>query len=289
MKKLIDVCQIDAFTDEPFRGNPAGVVYSDDLTEEDMQLIAREFNVSETAFISKSNEADFTLRWFTPTVEVKLCGHATVASIHYLRQMGIIKENSSLTFKTLSGILKCSTQNGIHSLSIPIPELKIFEGNKEKIIKALNSEKAVNPEKFPFILDDGGYLYIYVSSLSELMNIKPNYQELLQLSLAREGFDAYTLYTTETVEKDNHAHLRFFAPYYGIDEDPVTGSANGPLLLVLRKLGLIEQNTEGKIYKFEQGDVLGRKGRINVSCSVLNHELRISGKAVTVFKGELNF
>ncbi len=110
MKKLIDVCQIDAFTDEPFRGNPAGVVYSDELSTEEMQLIAREFNASETAFISKSSEANFNLRWFTPTVEVKLCGHATVASIHYLLQQGIIQENSFLTFKTLSGILKCSTQ-----------------------------------------------------------------------------------------------------------------------------------------------------------------------------------
>ena len=287
MKKLIDVCQIDAFTDEPFRGNPAGVVYSDELTNEEMQFISREFNVSETAFISKSTEADFNLRWFTPTVEVKLCGHATVASIHYLTQMGIIQENSSLTFKTLSGILKCSTKYGIHSLSLPVPELKIFEGNKEKIIKALNGEKAVDPAKFPFILDDGGYLYIYVSSLSELMNIKPNFRELFNLSFARKGYDAFTLFTTETIEKDNHAHLRFFAPYYGIDEDPVTGSANGPLLLVLRKLGLVEQNTEGKIYTFEQGDVIGRKGRVNVSYSPSKNDLTISGKAVTVFKGDL--
>ena len=287
MKKLINVCQIDAFTDEPFRGNPAGVVYSDELNKEEMQFIAREFNVSETAFISKSTKADFNLRWFTPTVEVKLCGHATVASIHYLTQMGIIQENSSLTFKTLSGILKCSTKYGIHSLSLPVPELKIFEGNKEKIIKVLNGEKAVDPAKFPFILDDGGYLYIYVSSLSELMNIKPNFRELFKLSFARKGYDAFTLFTTETIEKDNHAHLRFFAPYYGIDEDPVTGSANGPLLLVLRKLGLVEQNTEGKIYTFEQGDVLRRKGRVNVSYSLSKNDLTISGKAVTVFKGDL--
>ncbi len=63
------------------------------------------------------------------------------------------------------------------------------------------------------------------------MNIKPNFRELLDLSSARKGYDAFTLFTTETIEKDNHAHLRFFAPYYGIDEDPVTGSANGPLLL----------------------------------------------------------
>ena len=289
MKKLIDVCQIDAFTDEPFRGNPAGVVYSDELSKEEMQLIAREFNASETAFISKSVESDFNLRWFTPTVEVKLCGHATVASIHYLKQRGIIQDNSSFNFKTLSGILKCSTQNGIHSLSLPIPELKIFEGNKEEIIKALNGGKVINPGKFPFILDNGGYLYIHVSSLRDLMNIKPNFRELLELSLARKGYDTFTLFTSETIEKDNHAHLRFFAPYYGINEDPVTGSANGPLLLVLRKLGLIEKNTEGKRYRFEQGDVLGRNGRIIVSYSPSKNELTISGKAVTVFKGELTF
>jgi trans-2,3-dihydro-3-hydroxyanthranilate isomerase len=289
MKKLINVYQIDAFTDEPFRGNSAGVVYSDELSSEEMQLIAREFNVSETAFISKSDEVDFNLRWFTPKVEVKLCGHATIASIHYLTQMRIIQDNSTLTFKTLSGTLKCSTKNGIHSLSIPVPELKVFEGNKEEIIKALNGEKVFIAGKFPFILDDGGYLYIHVSSLSYLMSIKPNFRELLDLSSARKGYDAFTLFTTETIEKENHAHLRFFTPYYGIDEDPVTGSANGPLLLVLRKLGLIEENTEGKTYRFEQGDVLERKGRINVSYSPSKNELTISGKAVTVFKGELTF
>jgi trans-2,3-dihydro-3-hydroxyanthranilate isomerase len=289
MKKLNDVCQIDAFTDEPFQGNSAGVVYSDELTKEEMQLIAREFNVSETAFISKSTEADFNLQWFTPTVEVKLCGHATIASIHYLKQMRIIPDNSSLTFNTLSGILKGSTKNGIHSLGLPVPDLKIFEGNKEEIINALNCSNAIDQEKFPFILDDGGYLYIHISSLSELINLKPDYKAIMDLSSARKGYDAFTLFTTETIEKENHAHLRFFAPFYGIDEDPVTGSANGPLLLVLRHLGLIEENTEGKTYTFEQGDVLGRKGRINVSYLSLKNELSISGKAVTVFKGELTF
>jgi len=289
MKKYVDAYQIDAFTDEPFKGNPAGVVYSDELSAEEMQLIAREFNVSETAFISKSSEADFNLRWFTPTVEVKLCGHATIASIHYLLQRGIIQDNYSITFKTLSGILKCQTQNGIHSLSLPVPELKLFEGNREEIIEALNGEKVINPKKFPFIIDDGGYLYIYISSLNELMNLKPDYKALLDLSSKRKGYDAFTLFTTETIESGNQAHLRFFAPYYGIDEDPVTGSANGPLLLVLRYLKLIKENTEGKTYTFEQGDVLGRKGRINVSFSQSKNELIISGKAVTIFKGELNF
>jgi PhzF family phenazine biosynthesis protein len=206
-----------------------------------------------------------------------------------LKQTGIIRDNSSFTFNTLSGILNGSTRNGIHSLGLPVPELKIFEGNKEEIIKALNCSNEINSEKFPFILDDGGYLYIHISSLSELMNLKPDYKALLDLSSQRKGYDAFTLFTTETIEKENHAHLRFFAPYYGIDADPVTGSANGPLLLVLRHLGLIEESTEGKSYTFEQGDGLERIGRVNVAFSSSKNELQIAGKAVTVFKGELTF
>ena len=289
MKKLNDVFQIDAFTELPFNGNPAGVVYSDDLNKEEMQLIAQEINVSETAFLSKSKEADFNLRWFTPSIEVKLCGHATIASIHYLVQKGLLENNSTVTFNTLSGILKCSAANGIYSLNLPVPKLSVFEGDKIEITNALSGGKIINTEKIPFILDDGGYLYIYVSALKELMNLKPDFKMLLDLSSARNGYDAFTLFTTETIEKRSNAHLRFFAPYYGINEDPVTGSANGPLLLVLRRLGLIKENTEGKTYTFEQGDIMGRKGRINISYSHSKNELKIAGRAVTVFRGELTF
>ncbi len=289
MKKLSDVCQISAFTDKPFNGNPAGVVYADGLLPEEMQLIAREFNVSETAFISKSREADFNLKWFSPSVEIKLCGHATIASVHFLRQQEIIKDNSIVTFSTLSGILKCKTSNGVHSLILPVPELSEFNGNKDEIIRALSVEKLIETGKFPFILDDGGYLYIHVSSIDELMNYKPDFKSILEITSARNGYDAITLFTTETIEKGNHAHLRFFAPYYGINEDPVTGSANGPLLLVLRKLGLIDENTEGKVFTFEQGDAVGRKGRIIVTYSPEKNELMISGRAFTIFKGDLTF
>ena len=289
MKKLYDVYQVDAFTDLPFNGNPAGVVYSEELSIEEIQLIAKEINVSETAFISKSQEADFNLKWFTPSAEVKLCGHATIASLHYLYQRELIKNNSVVTFNTLSGVLKGSVKNGIYSLNLPVPKLSEFKGNTDEIINALSSDKIINTKKFPFIIDDGGYLYIYVSTLKELMSLKPDYKMLLDLSSSRKGYDAFTLFSTETFEKENHAHLRFFAPYYGINEDPVTGSANGPLLLVLRHLGLIDENTEGKSFTFEQGDILDRKGRINVSYSLLKNELIISGKAVTVFKGEMTF
>jgi trans-2,3-dihydro-3-hydroxyanthranilate isomerase len=289
MKKINDVWQINAFTNSAFSGNPAGVVFSDYLTKEEMQLIAREFNLSETAFISKSKEADFNLRWFTPAVEDKLCGHATIASIHYLTQRGIIKNNSTFTFNTLSGKLKCSAANGNYFLNLPIPKLSEFEGNEKEIIAALGSEKAINTKKYPFIVDDRGYLYIYVSTLQELMNIKPDFKMLYELSSLRKGYDAFTLFTTETLEKGNNAHLRFFTPYYGINEDPVTGSANGPLLLVLKHLGIIDENSDEKKFTFEQGDILNRRGRVNVSYSTFKNELTISGKAVTVFKGELTF
>ena len=199
---------------------------------------------------------------------------------------GLMKNNSRITFNTLSGILECSAINGLYSLSLPEPTLSVYEGNKEDIISAFGGEKLINTEKFPFVIDSGGYIYIYVSTLNQLINIKPDFKSLMDLSSARKGYDAFTLFTSETFEKGNDAHLRFFAPYYGINEDPVTGSANGPLLLVLRFLGLVEENTEDKIFNFEQGDVIGRKGRISVSYSPSKNNLTISGRAVTVFTGD---
>ena len=89
MAKEIEIFQIDAFTKEAFCGNPAGVTFSNLLSADEMQLIANEMNLSETAFISNSQKADYKLQWFTPTTEVNLCGHATIASLHYLFEKGI--------------------------------------------------------------------------------------------------------------------------------------------------------------------------------------------------------
>ena len=97
------------------------------------------------------------------------------------------------------------------------------------------------------------------------------------------------VYTLETVDKESFAHSRFFAPYYGIDEDPVTGSMNGPLLQVLIKAGFIKDEGKELNYTFEQGDVLGRRGRVGVRYSSAKKELYISGNAVTMLKGEMAF
>ena len=289
MKILHDVYQIDAFTKLPFNGNSAAVIFTDDLANEEMQAIAKEMNLSETAFISSSDKADYKLKWFTPAIEVELCGHATIASLHYLAERNIIPGNSSITFETLSGVIECRIDNDKYYMKLPVPDFKKFDGKYDEIIKVLGIEQIDLDDQYPFILQNNGNLFIYVRSLDAMKNLNPNFKELVNLSKEKGGFSEVTVFSLETFEKENDAHLRFFAPYYGIDEDPVTGSANGPLLLVLRKLGLIDSDTENKIYKFEQGDFLGRKGRVNVSYSPDTNELMIAGNAVTVLKGELSY
>ncbi len=289
MKILNHVYQIDAFTKQPFNGNSAAVILADDLTNKEMQDIAKEMNLSETAFISSSNKADLKLKWFTPAIEVELCGHATIASLHYLAERNIIQRNSSITFETLSGVIECLVDGDKYYMKLPVPDFKKFENGYDEIINVLGIEQNDLDDQYPFILQNNGNLFIYIRSLDAIKNLKPNFKELVKLSKEKGDFTEVTVFSLETVEEENDAHLRFFAPYYGIDEDPVTGSANGPLLLVMRKLGLIDKDTESKTFTFEQGDFLGRKGRVNVSFSPGKHELMIAGNAVTILKGELSF
>jgi len=112
---------------------------------------------------------------------------------------------------------------------------------------------------------------------------------LAGLSESKKEFFDIAVFTIESIDKDSSAHLRFFAPYHGIDEDPVTGSACGPLLLVLIKLGLIKDYLDNTFIKIEQGDLLNRNGRVEVKFNSTKNELLITGNAITVLKGKLNF
>ncbi len=288
MEKHINIYQIDAFTDKSFGGNPAGVAFGDNLTKEEMQLIAKEMNLAETAFLSSSGKADFNLRWFTPKMEVELCGHATIASLHFLSEKNLIKDNSEIKFDTRSGILRCTAKNKKYFMQIPLYKVNEYQNDKDEILKALGLNKCDVFEAFPFIILENGYMYIYLKKIDTLGKMHPDFKELLRLS-EQYNFGGVVAFTRETIEENSYAHLRFFAPYYGIDEDPVTGSANGPLLLVLNYLGLIKIDDEDVSVTFEQGDFIGRKGRVGVSFSPKNNELFISGKAVTVIRGEMFF
>lgn len=286
MESKLEFYQIDAFTNERFKGNPAAVIYSDTLAEEQMQLIAREMNLSETAFISKSDNADYKLRWFTPAKEVDLCGHATIASLHYLSETKKNELKKTLTFETRSGILNCSFDRDKYLMQIPVPQLLEFTSCIEEVLSYLSINRT-DVSDLPFIILENGYLFIGVSSLNALWKLKPDFKSLKDLSINKKEFFDIAVFTTETVDKGSSAHLRFFAPYHGIDEDPVTGSACGPLLLVLQRLGLINNYGDDTKLIFEQGDVLNRKGRVTTIFNALNNKLIISGNAITIAKGTI--
>jgi trans-2,3-dihydro-3-hydroxyanthranilate isomerase len=289
MPKKINIYQIDAFTDKAFRGNPAGVTFGENLSKEEMQLIAKEMNLPETAFLSKSDKADYHLRWFTPTVEVELCGHATIASLHFLNENNLLEDGQEIKFNTLSGVLNCRFEKGKYFMRIPVYSMTEFTGNKDEILEALGGNRSEFDDKTPLILLENKYLYINIKSLKELSFLKPDFKMLSNLTATKNEFSCIAVYTLETVDEESFAHSRFFAPFYGIDEDPVTGSMNGPLLPVLMHAGFIKDEG-GKISRtFEQGDVLGRNGRVGVTFYPDKNELYISGKAVTVLKGELIF
>ena len=289
MEKQIEIYQIDAFTDKSFEGNPAGVTFGDNLNKSEMQKIAKEMNLAETAFLSKSPKADYNLRWFTPATEVELCGHATIASLHFLTEKKLLKNNTNIKFETRSGILKCKAEDGFYFMQIPVFSMKEFNGNKEKIISALNIDPGSLDKNIPFIILENGYLYIYVKDLSTLHKLQPDFRALKNITKTENEFNCAVVFTLETIDKESFAHSRFFAPFYGIDEDPVTGSANGPFLLVLKKLNLIKNPGNVITLIFEQGDILGRRGRVKVMYNQKSNELYISGQAVTVLKGVLTF
>lgn len=289
MRRVHKIFQIDSFTTSPFQGNPAAVTFGDDLNEEEMKAIAREMNLAETAFISGSDVADYKLQWFTPTSEVELCGHATIATLHFLSTTKLKQKEAFLTFETLSGVLKCSVKDDLYSMQIPVYKMEDYSDCKQELLGILNLHPTDVPDEIPFQLLENGNLYVYVSHLSALHKIGPDFKALINFCIKNGKVKGVVAYTDETIEEENSAHLRYFVPMYGIDEDIVTGSANGPLLPVMLKSGFLKNYKNGEMVTFEQGDVLGRKGRVKVYFTKEGNELYISGNAVTVIEGELIF
>ncbi|BDQ02693.1 PhzF family phenazine biosynthesis protein [Ignavibacterium sp.] len=285
MPKLIEIFQIDAFTSEPFSGNPAAVVLDDFLKESEMKRIAAEMNLSETAFLSSSDKADFNLRWFTPKMEDNLCGHATIASLHFLFEKNLIKENSEITFNTKSGIIHAGKSANHYWMQIPETRFNKITKDFNELFFALGlSTSKVNKDIF---VSNRKYLFIGVDNLQTLFNLEIDFVRLSKIISSQNDYTDIAVYSMETLEADSVAHLRFFAPAEGILEDPVTGSAAGPLLMLLYQRNLINNFSDNRIYKLEQGDILNRKGRVGVSYNQKNNILKIHGNAVTILKGNL--
>ena len=294
----IKIKQIDAFTTTPHAGNPAGVVVDGKyLTDLQMQMIAKEMNLSETAFIlPPSNEnADLKIRWFTPTVEVPLCGHATIASFHSLAEegkMGMAQDGIfHFNLETASGILPVDVvkENNLITvmLGLKIPTFERVTYLKLDLVRVLNITLSDFENKVSIFRSD--YLFVPLRRLHALFSMKPNFL-IMSKFLTTHHLGGICVFTKETIDRESTVHMRFFAPHVGINEDPVTGSAHGPLAALMFESGVLNPKDGKCVFQSEQGDAIGRRGRVSVELVIENDKpasVKIGGNAITVLEGEM--
>jgi PhzF family phenazine biosynthesis protein len=210
------VYQVDAFRAEPFLGNPAGVCVLATAPSEDwMQRVAREMNLAETAFLTRRTDGDFHLRWFTPKTEVKLCGHATLASAHLLWERGLLEAAKPARFHTLSGLLSAERNGELITLDFPAKPAQAAEA-VSGLLEALGTSAVyVGLSEFDYLVE--------IESAKALRSLKPDFERLRQFPVRG------VIVTARSDDVRFDFMSRFFAPAVGVDEDPVTGSAHSTL------------------------------------------------------------
>jgi PhzF family phenazine biosynthesis protein len=270
---MTKIFQIDAFTDEPFKGNPAAVVNLDAKAEESwMQSVAFEMNLSETAFVCKRDGAGdgFNLRWFTPKAEVSLCGHATLASAHILWEQG--EPLDEFCFHTLSGELRVWREGEFIWMDFPCD-------TPERVEAPGGLTKALGLSADPLEIYKGTSDYlIELKSASQLLSLSPDFTALKEIEA--RGFIV-------TAGGDGGGFdfvSRFFAPAYGIDEDPVTGSAHTLLAPYWMEKLAKSELTASQIS--ERGGTIHMRV-VEPSEAGSDRRVHLGGKAVTIFSGKL--
>ena len=259
------IYQVDAFTSEPFKGNPAAVcVLEKTVDEQWMRNVALEMNLSETAFLIPQKDG-YSLRWFTPAVEVDLCGHATLAASHVLYETGVLAAGEPAVFYTKSGRLTAAKKGGQIELDFPATPAREIEYSAE-LVAAIGAE----------IVWIGKNDYDYLVQVRDEETVKQLFPDFgLLKKLTERGVIVTSASTTDEFDFVS----RFFAPAAGIEEDPVTGSAHCTL-------GPFWAEQMGKI-KFTAFQASKRGGIIHVH--VKDNRIALGGTAVTVLKGELYF
>ncbi len=258
----IPIYQADAFTDELFGGNPAAICPLEDwLTDALMQKIAMENNLAETAFLVKDG-ADYHIRWFTPTVEVKLCGHATLAAAHILFHLPG-ETATQLVFHSKSGPLKVSRNEDLLTLDFPASPLEKITAVPRGIFEGLGISSA------PVFKSSFDYMVV-LPSQKVIEGLQPDFKTLAQVS--SRGVIA----TAPGDEADFVS--RCFFPQSGIDEDPVTGSAHTATV----------PYWSGQLGKKKLKAIQLSKRRGYLDCELAGDRVLMSGKAVTYLTGEIH-
>jgi PhzF family phenazine biosynthesis protein len=260
----IRIVQVDAFTNRPFAGNPAAVcVLREARDEQWMRDVAREMNLSETAFLVPKDDG-YQLRWLTPQVEVDLCGHATVAAAHVLWQDGHLPEDRQARFYTRSGRLTADRRGEWIELDFPA-KIAVRAEAPAELLPALGVAEAkfVGKNAFDYLVE--------VDSEATLRGLSPDHSRLRKLPVRG------VIVTARSASPEFDFVSRFFAPGSGIDEDPVTGSAH-------TALGPYWASLSGR-QEFTAFQASARGGVVRVRLE--GDRVKLGGQAVTVMTGDL--
>ena len=256
--------QIDAFTDAPFGGNPAAVCMLDGTKVDDkwMQSVAAEMNLSETAFVER-RDGDWSLRWFTPTVEIALCGHATLATAHAMLEEGILSPGGTARFHTKSGLLSATHSGDLIELDFPAT-IAEPSAPPDGLIEALTMHPIhVARTEFDYLVE--------LPSEDDVRSLAPDFAMLRRIPVRG------VIVTSRGTTRGFDFVSRFFAPASGLDEDPVTGSAHCALAPYWApRLGK---------QRFTAYQASPRGGVLRVTLA--GDRVLLAGRAVTVLRGEL--
>ncbi len=294
------IYQVDAFTDKPFGGNPAGVVPdAKKLSEKDMQKIANEMNLSETAFVKKLEEDCFEVRFFTPKCEVDLCGHATIATFYVLGKKGYIRHEGRsrviITQKTKAGLLPVELyfENG------EIIKVLMDQGNPQAFgrideIEEISNILGISKEQIgindfdlkPEVISTGlRDIIIPVKDEETLRSLKIDFKKMDSYCMDRDSIGMHVFTLDEL--RENTVHCRNFAPSVGIYEEAATGTANGALMYYMKRNNMLKTNS----ILVNQGEYMNRPSKI--LCEIHESEkhdiVKVGGKAVIVMEGVIKY
>ncbi|EPS70246.1 hypothetical protein M569_04514 [Genlisea aurea] len=274
-KAAVRYCVIDAFTDSAFKGNPAAVcLLEEEKDDEWLQAVAREFNLSETCFLTRLNGSRFALRWFTPTREVELCGHATLAASHFLFSYGLAEESDRVEFSTLSGTLtarRIPSNNDRFLIQLHFPASSVVEYNGDDTSYVSKCLNGASFDEIHSTLPTQDIL-VLLPSYDAVCKLEPNLDEIKKCS-------GRGLIVTAVATSEFDFCSRFFCPKFGINEDPVCGSAHCALAVYWsRKLG------KSHLIAYQAS---ARSGVLYLDVDEEKSTVVLRGEAVTVMEGSV--
>ena len=273
---------VDAFTDQPFGGNPAGVVLldSDAFPKDGLMLqIAAELRYSETAFVKRHSAQEFTIRYFTPKAEVELCGHATIASFFLLHQKGLA--SGQCLCHTKAGDLHIETGEKV-MMQMAKPRIVASIGDTDELYRALGVKDYRPTMPVQMVYAGLPDLMIPLPDVATLQALQPNMQAISEIT-TRLGAISFHVFA---FENDGYtAHVRDFAPLYDIPEESATGTANASLTYYLQQCGCLGNEAE---CAFIQGEAMGRPSVVATRIQADGH-IFVGGTAVIVAEGVFSF